>query len=131
MDVDKIIQMAINEPTIFLINSKDFINKVKLFQFQSQIKRVDYNERPEYYNINNEEVYKRIFTMLIKRHFGNFHISPQQVIEYIKSEPNEFYEFIIPQNEHNKKFIKFVEKTLEQNLGKVNARFIILEKNKY
>lgn len=121
---DKFINLVKANPAILTADMKNAVHKIKFYEYYKKY-RTEQNDKMVFYTNKIDLLYEKILLILLKKHYGRYKINKENMLEKIKTNPDEKYNFIIKDGEFCNDVIQYIENVFKKELGKSNIEYQI------
>ncbi|MBO5738192.1 hypothetical protein J6R97_02505 [bacterium] len=128
VDIKEIIDICLKQQTLFVSNTDSAIKKIKIMKYLKQVKGKE-DSKIAFSTDSNDLLFKKLITFFVQKHFNFNKLAHGNLIETLKSHPDENYKFELPESEFNEEFMEFTKNLFKKTLGKSNVEFIIKNKS--
>ena len=111
------VKAALIHPQLFAIKPENVAKKVKIIQYYKQIQGKEHDEIV--FSLSSEQtLYEKILNYMVKTSDGSKNaVNKDELINYLKKS-RKIYDFVLPENELKKDFIRFILDFSDRELGK-------------
>ena len=111
------VKAALIHPQLFAIKPENVAKKVKIIQYYKQIQGKEHDEIV--FSLSSEQtLYEKILNYMVKTSDGSKNaVNKDELVSYLKKS-RKIYDFVLPENELKKDFIRFIRDFSERELGK-------------
>ena len=121
---DKILELLLKNPTCFTFKSDSIVKKTNLYKYKDIVQNSK-AESLKLTTLSQENIFIQILTALIKKQIKAKGLTPNTLADFVKSNPERVYNFVLPEHELNEEFIDFANKFFEKHVGCANLNFVI------